>query len=138
MKGTNRLLAALVVLLAVGNVVQWRAPAPEGPEETIQRFADLWAERVGFYDQSRFLGVRTEQNPTDAWVTAEIIHEVEPDFIVEAGTLKGGSALFWAMVLEQVNPDGRVITNNPDGYLRRVRQEPEPRLGSTGAASGSE
>jgi cephalosporin hydroxylase len=54
--------------------------------------------------------VPTQQFPNDVWVHQEIIAEVKPDFVVEAGTLHGGSALIWAMVLSQVNPDGRVIT----------------------------
>jgi len=33
-----------------------------------------------------------------------------PDFIVETGTFRGGSAALWAMVLQQINPEGRVIT----------------------------
>lgn len=35
---------------------------------------------------------------------------IKPDFIVETGTLFGGSAALWATILQQVNPDGRVIT----------------------------
>lgn len=35
---------------------------------------------------------------------------MKPDFIIETGTAFGGSALLWAMVLEHVNPKGRVIT----------------------------
>ena len=50
------------------------------------------------------------QNPNDVWIHQEIISELKPDFIVEAGTYKGGSAALWAMVLRQVNPEGRVIT----------------------------
>lgn len=35
---------------------------------------------------------------------------MKPDFMVEAGTRHGGSAAIWAMILEQINPDARVIT----------------------------
>jgi len=54
--------------------------------------------------------VRTAQNPLDAWIVQEIISEVAPDLIVETGTFHGGSAMLWAMFLEEVNPEGRVIT----------------------------
>ncbi len=59
---------------------------------------------------TRWLGVPTAQNPNDAWIHQEIITQVKPDFIVEAGTWNGGSAALWATILQQVNPDGRVIT----------------------------
>jgi cephalosporin hydroxylase len=46
----------------------------------------------------------------DAWIIQEIIVEVTPDYIIEAGTFHGGSAALWALILENVNPNGRVIT----------------------------
>lgn len=125
MNSNTSLAIALAVALSLGSLLQCR-PASEdtgnrgvagNPDETISAFARLWAQRVNFYGGSRFLGVETLQNPTDAWVTQEIIHEVKPDFIVEAGTFKGGSALFWAMVLEEVNPVGRVITIDIRDYV---------------------
>jgi cephalosporin hydroxylase len=59
---------------------------------------------------NRFLGVSTLQNPSDAWIIMEIMHEVKPDLMVETGTYHGGSAALWAIILEHINPDGRVIT----------------------------
>jgi len=60
--------------------------------------------------KNRFLGVVTWQNPSDAWVMMELIYDVKPDLIVETGTFLGGSANLWAVILEQVKPDGKVIT----------------------------
>jgi cephalosporin hydroxylase len=80
-------------------------------EEIIRQFAELWwAEKRTTIFQNRFLGVSTLQNPFDAWVTQEIITEVRPDLIVECGTFCGGSALMWSMLLEQINPAGRVVS----------------------------
>ena len=78
--------------------------------EAIERFAELFATTEDTFWNNHWLGVRTLQNPNDVWVTQEIIQEVKPDFIIEAGTFNGGSALLWAMVLKEVNPRGRVIT----------------------------
>jgi cephalosporin hydroxylase len=44
------------------------------------------------------------------WSIQEIISEIKPDFIVETGTFKGGGALFYASILQVVNPKGKVIT----------------------------
>jgi cephalosporin hydroxylase len=82
-------------------------PGDEDPR--LGAFRDLWGEHMPVF-RSRFLGVRTLQNPMDAWVIQEIITEVAPDYIVETGTYQGGSAALWALILENVNPDGRVIT----------------------------
>ena len=59
---------------------------------------------------ARFLGMQIMQNPADMWVMQEIISEVRPDFIIETGTALGGSALFYATILNSVNPEGHVIT----------------------------
>jgi cephalosporin hydroxylase len=60
--------------------------------------------------KNRFLGIWTLQNPTDAWILMEIFWEVKPDLIIEAGTFHGGSAALWAIILEHINPDARIIT----------------------------
>lgn len=60
--------------------------------------------------QNRFLGISTLQTPSDAWIILEIMYEVKPDLIVEAGTFHGGSAALWAIILEHINPRGRVLT----------------------------
>ncbi len=49
-----------------------------------------------------WLGVPIEKCPLDLQVFQEIIWEVKPDLIVEAGTYKGGSALFFATVLDAI------------------------------------
>ena len=62
------------------------------------------------------------QNPNDVWIIQEIIAEVKPDFVIETGTFRGGSAALWAMILDQVNPEGRVIT--VDLHERRAENLP--------------
>jgi cephalosporin hydroxylase len=56
------------------------------------------------------MGIETWQNPQDVWMIQEIMWETKPDFVVEAGAYKGGSAALWAMMLSQINPAGRVIS----------------------------
>jgi cephalosporin hydroxylase len=76
---------------------------------TIRQFHDLWFRRRPVF-KSKFLGVPTWQNPLDAWITQEIVSEVRPDLIIETGTLLGGSAAYWALLLEGANPAGKVVT----------------------------
>jgi cephalosporin hydroxylase len=76
----------------------------------VDQFHKLFYDNPETWLKSRWLGVETEQNPNDVWIIQEIIFEVRPDIIIESGTRTGGSAAIWAMVLQQINPNGRVIT----------------------------
>lgn len=79
--------------------------------EVIDRFYEIWSDqKKPTIWKNKFFGIETLQNPFDVWITMEIIYEVKPDYIIEAGAFRGGSALLWATILAQVNPAGRVIT----------------------------
>jgi cephalosporin hydroxylase len=67
---------------------------------------------------TRFLGIEAEQYPSDNWVMQEIIFETKPDYIIETGTAYGGTTLFYAVILAQVNPRGRIITIDINGKVR--------------------
>jgi cephalosporin hydroxylase len=54
-------------------------------------------------------GVPVWKCPLDLWIYQEIIYETKPDVIVEAGTKAGGSAYFFASLLELMQ-HGRVLT----------------------------
>jgi cephalosporin hydroxylase len=87
-------------------------PLPEGwtRQQFIDRFIQLWSKTPKGLFANRWMGVRTEQNPFDVWVTQEILYEVKPDFVVEAGSMHGGSSILWSMILQEIHPEGRVIT----------------------------
>jgi cephalosporin hydroxylase len=90
-------------------------------EEIIRRFAELWwSDRSILFGQT-WLGVPTLQHPFDAWVTQEIIAETRPERIVEAGGLCGGSATMWATILDNLVPDGRVITIDLHDNMDKAR-----------------
>jgi cephalosporin hydroxylase len=79
-------------------------------EQVIHRFHDIFYSRATPWAANKWMGISTLENPLDAWITQEIIAETKPDFIIECGTLSGGSAALWATILAQVNPAGRVIS----------------------------
>lgn len=58
---------------------------------------------------TRWLGIPVLKCPLDVWIYQEIIHEIKPDVIIECGTYKGGSALFFAALCDCIK-HGRVIT----------------------------
>jgi cephalosporin hydroxylase len=121
-KKLMQMLSTLVVFYGAACVVSTAAFAEDkktgtaiegmSDQEFISRFRTFWyqqATKNGMM-KNNYLGVLTWQNPMDVWITQEIMYEVKPDVVVEAGTFRGGSAALWATFLAQVNPDGRVIT----------------------------
>ena len=61
-------------------------------------------------DYPHWQGIFIQKNPLDLWNYAEIIQKVAPDVIIETGTYKGGSALFFSDIQQTVNPSGIVIS----------------------------
>lgn len=105
----------------------------------VERFHNL------YYEQSRrtwgntyWMGMRVMKAPSDLWVYQEILHEIKPDLVLEAGTAFGGSALYLANLFDVVGK-GRIITvdleerkGNPvpsHGRIRYLRgSSVEPRI----------
>ena len=92
---------------------------PAADDDVVERFTWHYVEsnpeRVF---APTFLGVPTWQNPCDLWVMQEIVTEVRPQVIVETGTAHGGSALYYASLLAQLDPDARVVTVDVEGHHR--------------------
>src|SRR5262245_59148533 len=78
--------------------------------ELIDRMIIRYTDGNETWKRNKWLGIPTLQNPNDVWITQELLTEVKPDFVIDSGTFAGGSAALWATILEQVNPDARVIT----------------------------
>jgi len=68
---------------------------------------------------NRFLGAEIWQNPFDMWVFQQMITQLKPDVIIETGTSHGGSTLFFATILEKVNPYGQIISIEIDPDVDR-------------------
>jgi cephalosporin hydroxylase len=69
--------------------------------------------------------VQIEKNPLDLWMMQQIIYEVQPEFIVETGTWRGGSALYFAHTLNGMGLEhSRVITIDISDYTLTAAQNP--------------
>jgi cephalosporin hydroxylase len=99
----------------------WQLPPDD--HWVIGRFHQIAYYRKVF-EENRWLGIPALQNPNDLWITQELIHEVKPDFVVEAGTGHGGSAVAWASFLAHVTPTGRVITIDIKDRITDARKLP--------------
>ena len=72
-----------------------------------------------------FQGVEIIKNPLDLWMVQQIIYEIQPDFVIETGTFRGGSALFWAHTLHGMGlEDSRVLTVDLYHHLDQAPRNP--------------
>src|ERR1700730_4443967 len=71
-------------------------------------FKDLIIKTQNF-GQVKWLGHPIWQNILDLWTIQETISEVQPALLVECGTNRGGSALFYAHLFDLLGK-GRVVT----------------------------
>jgi cephalosporin hydroxylase len=85
-------------------------PSPTVRQAVVDQFHRLYYRRSGqTWKQTYWRGVHVWKNPLDLWLYQEILHEVEPDLIVEAGTKFGGSAFFLANLCDLMGR-GRIVT----------------------------
>jgi cephalosporin hydroxylase len=66
-------------------------------------------ERTHNFDDVRWLGQPVWQNVLDLWTIQEVITRLRPGLIIETGTNRGGTALFYAHLCELLG-HGRVVT----------------------------
>ena len=87
-------------------------PLSSEEDEIVRRFHDLyyrrWLAGADTINLSWF-GHQLLKCPFDVWLYQELLVRNRPDIVVETGTWQGGSALFLAMIFEQIG-HGRVIT----------------------------
>ena len=90
----------------------------------LRKFFTLWgSNEKGLFDNT-WLGIPTIQNPLDVWITQEILFEVKPDFLVETGSLQGGSAALWATILAQINPAAKIISVDITDHVTTAKELP--------------
>ena len=104
-------------------------PTPQTPKTVREKYGQMVARRnailsvekqtefmrtvfrLDIHKNMYWLGIPVVKTPADMWMMQQIITEVRPDYIVEAGTYCGGSALYFAHVLDGLAlADAKVIT----------------------------
>lgn len=83
-----------------------------------------WFYEKGVWKRMHYRGIRTLKLPSDMWNYQEIFSELRVDWVVEAGTRHGGSALFFADLLVLNGARGRVLSIDIDADSNQVRQHP--------------
>jgi cephalosporin hydroxylase len=57
-----------------------------------------------------WMGVPVFKLPFDLWTYQELVYERKPTLIIESGTYSGGSALYFAHLMDIMNSSGRIIS----------------------------
>jgi cephalosporin hydroxylase len=79
-----------------------------------------WFYDTGVWKHMHYRGARLLKSPSDLWNYQEIISALDVQWVVETGTWHGGSALFFADLLQARGARGKVITVDIDHSARRV------------------
>jgi cephalosporin hydroxylase len=85
-------------------------------------FADL-IDKTENFSHVTWLGQPVWQNVLDLWIMQETIAEVKPALLIETGTNRGGSALFFAHLFDLMD-HGRVVTID----LQKMHDITHPRI----------
>jgi cephalosporin hydroxylase len=90
---------------------------------------------LGVWKRQHYRGVRILKVPTDLWNYQEIFTERRIEWVVETGTAHGGSALFFADLLELSSARGKVISIDVSHGALQVRRHPRIELLLANSAS---
>lgn len=92
-------------------------PLSSAEAEVVRRFHDLyyrhWLARGADTINLSWFGHEILKCPLDLWMYQELLVRTRPDFVVETGTWRGGSALYFAMLFDHIG-HGRVVTVDVD------------------------
>jgi cephalosporin hydroxylase len=98
---------------------QWKQMPPEKLRELTGLF-----HRLPAWQNMRHYGIPVHKNPLNLWMVQQIIYETNPDLIIETGTGEGGSALYYAGVLDAMGGAGKIMTVDSTAGHRAVESYP--------------
>ena len=96
---------------------RWQGVTVDETREALSLYHKLPTWRASWFE-----GVPILKNPLDLWTMQEIIAETKPEFILETGTLEGGSALYLASVLDAAGLTGSKVITVDIGTFHRAAE----------------
>ncbi|MGA1839242.1 MAG: CmcI family methyltransferase [bacterium] len=85
-----------------------------------------WYYRSRVWEYTTWLGVKVNKSVLDLWNYQEILTKLNPSVIIELGTYKGGSTLFFSTVLKELKKPFKIITIdiNKENIDQKVFSDP--------------
>jgi cephalosporin hydroxylase len=97
------------------------APFLYNPDASAAEKYHIWFYTTHVWLSTTWMGVVTCKSPSDMWNYQEILCSLKPSLVIEFGTARGGSALFFASVMRQISNRFRVFSvDKEDGAIDEV------------------
>jgi cephalosporin hydroxylase len=114
-------------------------PASEVYNGTFAREFHQFKDKIGndyatwFYTScvwqtNTYCGILTLKSPEDMWNYQEILSERRPSLIIEFGTFMGGSALYFANVMQNFGSPYRILTADPTDHVTSSLVKSHPNI----------
>ncbi len=75
-------------------------------DEILQKYHEVWYNAPHTWHYNHFLGVGIMKSPNDLWVYQMLMAENRFKTVIETGTYNGGSALWFAYLMDMLQIDG--------------------------------
>jgi cephalosporin hydroxylase len=86
-----------------------RGGSRQDKRQVIEAFHREWYQSKVWKESISWEGVPLLKNPLDMWMYQQIVFDTTPDLIVETGSFRGGSALYFGRLLDLLGR-GRVVS----------------------------
>lgn len=93
-------------------------------EDLINTFNAAWYQARYTWTSTNVFGIPTMKAPTDLWMYHELLWKHRPRTVLETGTARGGSALWFALLMDVLGIDGQVITIDIAPNLHDLAKHP--------------